>query len=162
MIGDKLMPLNVMEGEYSTLHQQYLKKYVGRERILKRTIPLLDCLWNDVVQFLPLHPRKVFELQVEMGIIPEVQPYTFYEIDISVLDPEKTVIFFKTAPGEKQVVVRWLKDVDWESLQAIPQETKDYYKTCVTSGELPFNYQFVPHILYKGTVDVSQANIITL
>jgi hypothetical protein len=162
MIGNRLFPLNQMQSTMPEIHKNNLRKYDGREEVLKRNIPLLDCLWNDVVQFLPLHPQKVFELQKELGLISTIPPYKFYEIDLSTLDPKKTVIFFKSAPGEENTNVRWLGDVDFASLQEIPEATADYYKSLIGTGELPFNYQFVPHISYKGTVDISGVRIVTL
>ena len=162
MMGSELMPLNDMIDIYPDLYMLHRSKYEGREEILDRKIPLLNCVWNDVVQFLPLHPKKVFELQVEMGLIPEVPPYKFFEVDSNMLDPAKTVVFFKNAPGEENVVVRWLKDVDANIFNDIPQATIDYYQTLVGTGELPFNYQFIPHVVYMGRLDVSTIPIITL
>ncbi len=145
-----------------TLKAKYLEKYKGRKEILERRIPLLDCLWNDVVQFLPFHPRKIFELQRNLGLIPEVPPYKFFEIDLNLLDPLKTVVFFKTAPGEENVRVRWLNDVDFVSIQKVPVATVEYYKTLVGTGERPFNYQFIPHILYMGSVNISTCKVTLL
>lgn len=156
------MPLNQMSGQLSKVRTQNLEKYKGRKEILERRIPLLKCFWNDVVQFLPVHPLKVFELQRDLGIIPEVPPYKFYELPVNIFDPAKTVVFFKTAPGDENTDVKWLKDVDFALLQKIPQATVEYYKTLVGTGELPFNYQFVPHVLHQGPVDISEAQIITL
>lgn len=162
MVGNKLIPLNDMPDFMAEIRDVHLSKYQGREEVLERRIPLLDCLWNDVVQFLPLHPRKVFELQVQMGLIPEVPPYRFFEINVETLDSTKTVVFFKHAPGDESSSVKWLNDVKLESLQEIPQATIDYYQTLVGTDELPFNYQFVPHVVSKDTIDVSGSNIITL
>ena len=162
MVGTELVPLNWMPESMSGIKQLHLQKYEKREEILERRIPLLDCLWNDVVQFLPLHPKKVFELQKELGLIAEVPPYKFYEIEFEQLDPANTVVFFKTAPGEENTDVKWLKDVDLATIQGIPQATIDYYKTLVGTGELPWNYQFVPHVVYRGNIDISNAKIITI
>lgn len=162
MKGTKLIPLNKMLEVDSKLRDKYLEKYKGREEILGRKIPLLDCLWNDVVQLLPLHPRQLFELQKELGLIPEIPSYKYYQIDTSTLDPSQTVVYFKTAPGEENVTVQWLEDVNLDDLQTVPPATIDYYKSMVGTGEPVFNYQFVPHIIYKGTVDVSSAKIISL
>lgn len=162
MIGSKLIPLNKMSGTMQPIRNKNLTKYEGRKEILERKIPLLDCLWNDVVQFLPLHPRKVFELQINLGILPEVPHYRFFEIDVQSLDPEKTVVFFKDAPGEENVSIKWLSDVDLSSIQDIPPATIAYYKTLIGTGELPFNYQFIPHIVHKGSIDVSKARTVTL
>lgn len=162
MIGEQLIPLNQMKASMAEVHDKNLEKYEGREEILERRIQLLDCLWNDVVQFLPLHPQKVFELQQKLGLISSVPRYKFYEINLSNLDPNKTVVFFKTAPGEENVKIKWLNEVDFTSLQEIPEATLAYYKTLIGTGELPFNYQFIPHIVYRGVVSISETNIITL
>jgi hypothetical protein len=162
MIGTELIPLNQMQDTMSEIRDKSLEKYEGREAILERKIPLLDCLWNDVVQFLPLHPQRIFELQQELGLIPSVPLYKFYEIDMNSLEPNKAVVFFKTAPGEENVKVKWLSEVDFASLQEVPEATVAYYKTLIGTGELPFNYQFVPHVVYKGSIDVSTATTITL
>ena len=162
MKGDSLIPLNEMMSVDPELRAKYLEKYKGREEILERKIPLLDCLWNDVVQLLPLHPKKLFELQQQLGIVEEIPDYSYYQIDVSQLDPNKTVIYFKTAVGEENVTVKWLSDVNLDDLQNIPPATVDYYKSMTGTGEPVFNYQFVPHIVHKGKVDVSNAKIISL
>lgn len=162
MKGSELIPLSKMLEVDPVLRAQYLEKYKGREEILERRIPLLNCLWDDVVQFLPLHPRKLFELQKQLGLITKIPDYNYYEINIEKLDPAKTVVFFKTAPGEEHVTVKWLKDVSLDELQDIPEATKEYYESMVGTGEPVFNYQFVPHILHKGTVDISSAQVMYL
>jgi hypothetical protein len=162
MIGHILVPLNQQKSAYPNLYKLHVAKYEGREEILQRPIPLLDCSWNDVLQFTPVHPQKVFKLQVELGLIPSVPPYKFFEVDSDLLDADKTVVFFKTAPGEENTSVEWLRDVDPSSLQSIPETTISYYKSLIGTGELPFNYQFVPHVTYMGNLDVSGLPVITL
>ncbi len=98
MIGNTLMPLNKMSSRLDEIRKLHLSKYQGREEILQREVPLLDCLWNDVLQFLPFHPRKVFELQIELGLIPEMPHYSFYEIDAETLDQTKLAVFLKQLP----------------------------------------------------------------
>ena len=162
MKGTELIPLNKMLEVDPELRAKYLEKYNGREEILKRKIPLLNCLWNDVVQLLPLHPRQLFELQKELDLIKEIPDYRYYRINIDALDPLQTVVYFKTAPGEENVTVKWLRDVQLEELHGIPEATRKYYESMVGTDEPVFNYQFVPHIIYKGTVDVSSAQVINL
>ncbi len=162
MKGNELIPLSKMLEVDSELRAKYLEKYEGREEILERKIPLLDCLWNDVVQLLPLNPVKLFELQKQLGAIPGIPDYKYFKVDTSILDPSRTVVYFKTAPGEEHVSVKWLKDVRLEELQEIPDATKNYYISMLGTGEPIFNYQFVPHILYRGTIDVSSVQIVDL
>jgi hypothetical protein len=162
IIGNELMPLNDMHAAMPELRQQYLEKYIGREEILERKIPLLNCLWNDVVQFLPLHPRKVFELQKQLGLISTIPSYKYFEIDLSKLDPDKTVVFFKTAPGEENVTVQWLRDVDFDAIQEVPPATISYFNSLVGTGEPPFNYQFIPHVVHEGKLNVSGSRVIVI
>lgn len=162
MKGRELIPLNKMLEVDPDLRAKYLEKYKGREEILERKIPLLDCLWNNVVQLLPLHPRQLFELQKELGLIAEIPDYSYYQLDTNALDPLQAVVYFKTAPGEENVTVKWLKDVQLEELQSIPEATRKYYESMVGTGEPVFNYQFVPHIIYKGAIDVSSTQVIHL
>jgi len=162
MLGSELVPLNQMIDSKSKLQAKYLKKYKGREEILDKNIQLLDCLWNDVVQFLPIDPVKIFKIQVELGLIPRLPPYKFFEIDLSILDPNKTVVYFKSSPGEENVQVKWLADVDFAKLQEVPEATINYYKSLIGSGELPFNYQFVPHVVSMDIIDISRSEIKTL
>lgn len=162
MKGSELIPLNKMLEIDPELRAKYLEKYKGREDILERKIPLLDCLWNDVVQLLPLHPRQLFELQKELDLIKKIPDYRYYQINADALDPSQTVVYFKTAPGEENVTVKWLKDVQCEELQSIPEATRKYYESMVGTGEPVFNYQFVPHVVYCGAIDISSAQVIHL
>ncbi len=160
--GNELIPLTSMFAKRPDLHKKYLEKYKGREEILERKIPLLNCGWNDVVQLLPLHPQQLFELQKELGLIKEIPDYQYFQIDPDSLDPLKAVVYFKTAPGEQNVTVECLADVDLDDLQQIPTATTDYYRSMVGTGEPVFNYQFVPHIIYRGAIDVSSAKVIPI
>lgn len=160
--GHELIPLSAMHKRRPDLHEKYLAKYKGREEILDRRLPLLDCLWNDVVQLLPLHPQKLFALQKQLGLIDHVPDYKYFQIDSDQLDDAKAVVYFKTAPGEENVTVKWLKDVNLDELQEIPPATAKYYESMVGTCELVFNYQFVPHIIYRGSIDISKASVITL
>lgn len=160
--GTQLIPLSEMMKVDPILRDQYLEKYKGREDVLERKIPLLDCGWDDVVQMLPLLPRKLFELQQELGLITEIPDYHYFEIDPNALDSDKTVVFFKTAPGEDHVMVKWLRDVNLEDIQDIPPATRNYYESMVGTGEPVFNYQFVPHILYRGMIEIGDAMVYDL
>lgn len=162
MKGNALIPLNKMLEIDPGLQAKYLEKYKGRIEILERKIPLLDCLWNDVVQLLPLHPRRLFELQKELGLLSEVPDYRYYQIDTSALDPLRAVVYFKAAPGEENVTVKWLADTQLETLQDVPEATRRYYESMVGTGEPVFNYQFVPHVVYHGTIDISSAQVVSL
>ncbi|MAV91863.1 MAG: hypothetical protein CL676_10610 [Bdellovibrionaceae bacterium] len=58
MVGTELIPLNQMD-KASDLYTQHSAKYVGRDQLLEASLPLLNCKWNDVVQFSALDPQKI-------------------------------------------------------------------------------------------------------
>ena len=126
--GNQLIPLSDMRSLRPDLYAKYLEKYKGREEILERKIPLLNCSWNEVVHLLPLHPHTLFELQKELGLIQEVPDYSYFQIDSSLLKTDQAVVYFKSAPGEENVTVRWLEDVDLADLQTVPQATETTIK----------------------------------
>ncbi len=68
--GEYLIPLNELKRVYPNLYREYIQKYkdhTQRENLLTRKIPKLECLWNDVVHFLPLHPYEIYKVLLEIG-----------------------------------------------------------------------------------------------
>jgi hypothetical protein len=49
-----------------------------------------------------------------------------------------------------------------EAYRKVPSETIEYYKACKAKGERPLLFHGVPHILYKGTIDTTGLEIITV
>lgn len=79
LIGSTLRPLNLLREGAPDLHARYLQKYEGRESALRQRIPGLDCLWNDVIHFSPVHPFKIVEALVEAEL-PH-QPSRWFEVE---------------------------------------------------------------------------------
>ena len=95
MIGDKLIPLNSLGKTYPHLYERYLKKYFNhpeRPKLLKRQVPKLNCLWNDVLHFLALHPNHVYEVITSLGIKTK-EELQFYKIPIQILKNNKNAIY---------------------------------------------------------------------
>ena len=162
LVGTKLFPLNMLEKEAPDVYDQQRSKYKGREEVSQRQIPELDCTWADVVQLLPLHPRKVFEAQREMNAISELPEYTYLKIPLSQLDPSRTFVYFKTAPGEKYSRILPIDQVDFDAIQEVPPSTLVYYYMSAQAQTPAFNYQFIPHVLYKGEIDISDTEIVNV
>ena len=71
MIGEKLIPLNSLGKVHPHLYEKYAEQYFDhpeRSKLLKKQVPKLDCLWNDVLHFLPLHPHHVYKALKGLGI----------------------------------------------------------------------------------------------
>ena len=45
----------------SELYKGHARKYEGREHLMEEIIPILNCKWNDVVQFSALNPQVIVD-----------------------------------------------------------------------------------------------------
>lgn len=162
MLGVTLYPLNELRSINADIYNEALKKYAGREKLLQDKVPFLDCLWSDVVHLSPVHPTRVVEAYQELGY---KLTSICYQIDAGTLDANKTVIY-------------WYKYLDFRdrqkpdnferfsvdkltSISELPQVTKKYYQSMFEKGERPLQYVGVPHILYKGSINIFKAPIVT-
>lgn len=153
--GDTLIPLNELRSIYPDVYEQAVKKYAGREDILTHHIPVLNCLWNDVIHLSAVHPSKIKEALYEAG---RTKPFTleYFEIDPHLLDPEKAIVLlYKHVTAEEKQRPENYAPFDPDNLKQyseVPEGTKVYYKQMFTEGKGPLLYHKVPHILYRGRI----------
>lgn len=156
MEGSILYPLNELKTIYPTAYEREVKKYVGRESLMERRIPILNCLWNDVIHLTAVHPEKVKKALIEVGWVYERKNY--WIIEPSFLEKNKTVVFlYRTDEGYEPEDFIPFTASDLSKYEELPKETLDYFKKCVqVEKRKPLFYHRVPHILYKGVLDTSQ------
>jgi len=168
--GATLHPLNSLKSKFPDVYEREVSKYVGREHITQQRIPLLDnCLWNDVIFMTALNPQELFDERRRAGW-HSTTPRQYIKIDPNTLDPAKLGIFlFKikeddlSSTLEASDFAAYNYD-DLKTYAILPQATKDYFKYELDKGEphIKLLYRYIPHILYKGTIDISNAEIITV
>ena len=170
LIGDNLIPLNSLKKIYPHLYDEYTKKYFNhpeRPNLLKREIPQLNCLWNDVVHFVPLHPYHVYKALKSLEIkVREDQP--FFKIPIENLKLNKNAIYlyskekYKGPTGEiDENEIKLLNIEEYKELKEIPSETKEYYKAEKENGKQFGLFPYIPHLLSHGEIDLKDVEIIT-
>lgn len=164
MQGNVLYPLNSLKETNPELYLSKAKKYEGRKHIMEQKIPTLDCAWNDVLHFTAINPTKLKQALVEAGMDPkELQ---FYQIDPSQLDPNQTTIYlYQEKKNKDKMNPKNFVEYDPAKLaehSKLSQRTKDYYKEKFSKGERPLLFVGVPHVLYKGSIDISNSPIITV
>src|SRR5438105_14484566 len=93
LTGDTLYPLNILQGIFPDVYAAHLQKYEGHEYALQLAVPLLNCLWNDVLHFSMVHPAEAQEAWISAGFA--VTPKRYFEIDAahSAFNAENTVIY---------------------------------------------------------------------
>lgn len=158
MRGDVLFPLNALKNIYPDLYELKAQKYVGREQIMLEKLPSLDCLWNDVLHLSAVHPsllRQAYEEAGGMGVFD----LDVFEIDPHLLDPKDTIVYlYKHTDIRGNFLPENFAAYDPDGLDqysVVPQETKDYYKEMISHGKEPMLFHRVPHILYKGSINIS-------
>ena len=162
--GSVLEPLNQLKISNPELHETKAAKYQGRENIMERRIPILDCLWNDVLHFSPVAPTELKAVLLEAGM--EDKKWSFYQIDPSLLEPGNTVTYLHkdigiiTVPDDREFVLFNISDLP--ELSQIPEITKRYWKDQYAKGAKPLIFLGIPHILYRGTLDTTNLPIITV
>ena len=157
MQGDTLYPLNTLKDKWPEIYKEEITKYESREPLLARQIPQLKCLWNDVIHLTAVDPKVLYTELKDVGFNPP--PRKFYIIDPYDLEPEATIIYLnqhlKKGPlAEEDVAV--YNPASLEQYSHFPTHTKNYYKESFSKGEKPLLYHGIPHILYKGSINITK------
>ena len=170
MIGEKLIPLNTLKGIHPHLYEKYTEKYFNhpeRPKLLIQQVPKLDCLWNDMLHFLPLHPHHVYKALKSLNINVKTK-LPFYKIPIERLQENQNAIYLYSKDTFKGPAadllaeeIRLLNIEDYREMTQIPSETVEYFSLEKDKGR-PFGmFHFIPHFLSLGEVDIQGIDIIT-
>lgn len=166
MEGHHLIPLNDMDKE-SDLYKGHSRKYEGRESLPEQIIPILNCKWNDVVQFSALDPRIIVsELKKYQHDLALSRPY-IYKVPISeIIKSHDAVIFDRDSTRGKgsfsimEHEVKVLNERNYTELSEVPQETIDYWKRVQKEGGKFLFFPFITHVMVKGAIDVSNFELV--
>ena len=161
MAGSVLHPLNELRESAPEIWRREVAKYEGREQVLDMRVPLLDCLWNDVLHFSPVHPSVVVAALGAAGF--EEDRRRFFEIGADLLDPAQTVVFLNSTDREHRFDPEqwsWFDASMVARLSSLPELTRAYYAECAREGWTPLRFAHVPHVLFRGSLDVSDATVV--
>lgn len=157
MRGTILYPLNELKFRYPDLYARKVKKYEGREHILQRRIPQLrNSLWNDLLFFTAVSPGAMREAWEAAGV-----PYRhthFFRFELSKFDLSVAGAWLWRGPRDAYYSGFYLRE--WEKYTAIPQSSIEYWRRELQGGRKPLMFLYVPHILYKGALDTTHAEIV--
>lgn len=168
--GTKLIPLNNLKECHPDLYEKYRKKYFDhpdRPVLLKKQIPKLDCLWNDVLHFLPLHPHHVYKALTSLGIKVKAEQQ-YFRIPIEKVKENKNAIYLYSkenyrGPAETiiETEIEILNVEEYRTLKDIPSDTVEYYRIEKEKGNRFGLFSHIPHLLSHGEVDINDVEIIT-
>jgi hypothetical protein len=166
LTGDTLYPLNVLKHVLPEVYAAHVKKYEGREWLLQNNIPLLNCLWNDVLHFTAVHPREVRNALVSVGLpIPERR---VFEVNVTdgLFHERNTAIYLYPEDAEvndlkpEAFVPFSIERVSTLSSR-LPDVTRAYYQSEKEHNRRPLLFHRVPHVLYRGSLKIDALNVMT-
>ena len=171
--GNTLYPLNQLKIHLPDIYTAQARKYVGREVLMQRRVTLLDCLWNDVLHFSPLHPSKIRDALMSKGFEWNIRPWFAISPINSGFGSENAVIFLNTPPEDPTAFGNFdFPETDFipfssEQLEKlakmeVPGATLEYLEFAQNNDERPVLFNYIPHILYRGAIDVSNVEIVNL
>ena len=167
-IGTTLVPLNLMDRE-SDLYKMHAKKYTGRETLMDETIPLLNCKWNDVVQFSSIDPQILLKKLIEIFPNTQLKRTEYFKIPVQEILTKHEVALFKRNPEkEKGNFKIHLDEIELLTLEnyietkEVPVNTIQYWEEIKMNNGNPLWFPFVPHVFVKGIIETNQFDICEL
>lgn len=159
--GQILYPLNQLKDRHPALYDAHVSKYTGREFLLTTKISLLNCLWNDVLHFSPVHPEKIRDATLALGWKWQARQCFVVNTESMDFTALNTVYYF----SGKTLKERFFEPFQVEKLEAmrdLPENTLGYYKQMAKEGTRPLLFAHVPHILHYGQVDITSVEVIEI
>ncbi|MED2792388.1 group-specific protein [Bacillus wiedmannii] len=167
--GEYLIPLNELKRLYPSLYGDYIQKYKDhpqREKLLTRKIPKLECLWNDVLHFLPINPYYIYKELSEIGVNLS-RNKLFYKIPITLLNSQQVAIYKYSklnwnGVGEevKDCEIEIINLNEYRELKQLNPCTKEYYRMEHQNSRRFGMFHLIPHVLVKGEVKIKDIEII--
>lgn len=163
LVGETLYPLNRLAKLHPSVAAGHARKYAGREHLMQVRLPILECLWNDVLHFSPLHPSLTKAALHACGF--KVSPRKFFVIPPKLLDPHRTVYFkhSRDTQGAYDFLASDFVAFDPESykeLAYIPAEQSTYFLRMKETGGTPLLWARTPHVFYLGDLSIKDMPLI--
>lgn len=158
MVGDTLYPLNRLKEIHPETFDDHAKKYVGREKLMERRLPILDCLWNDVLHLSPINPQIILDVWEKHGLKKDLEFPTF-KIPVTALDPENLITYHPHLEEGKRSEPFSLEH--YKELSAVTEQQINVWLDDHKVGRPMFWFSHTTHVLYKGEIDTTGFEVIT-
>ncbi len=167
MKGSELIPLNQMNHD-SDLFKSHARKYEGREHLMDEMIPMLDCRWNDVVQFSALDPQIIVHELKRFQADLKLLRTQYYKVHVDeIIGRYDSVVFDRIVPKKKKDFTIEESELEvlsskYEEIKSVPEATINCWKKAKSEGDKLLWFSFIPHILVKGRIDTASFELCTL
>lgn len=162
--GNVLYPLNILKNIYPYLYQFEVAKYTGREKDMQKVIPVLNCMWNDVLHLSPVSPRDICKELIVAGRKDDFS-FTYFKVDPSVIERANAVIYLFSYDNNGAIdnneIVPYAPELVSKYTQVTSLAKKNYQRQ-IAAGKKALLYYGLPHILYKGCINIQNIPVATV
>ena len=166
LAGNTLHPLNCLKELEPEVYETHARKYRGREEVIARVIPILECLWNDVLFFSSVHPQAIKQGYLAVG--KQWKPQNWIAVDTvhAGCNAENTVIYhpdMQRLKGDFSLDPTRFAPFSLDevtTVDALPAEVLTYYQEAAKNDQPIFAWHGLPHILYRGSIDLTDVDVI--
>lgn len=162
MVGSVLYPLNGLKQHAPAQYAAHAAKYAGRDYMLTRRLPKLDCLWNDVLHCAPIHPSTIRRAITEAGFsVPNSLRWFVIPVDaithsMAIFQSDK----HHTSALPDACITR-VAPQSYREVTEMSASTLAWYAELKENNQpLRGFFNRAPHLLIQGAVDVSTYDII--
>ena len=129
---------------------------------MERRVPLLDCLWDDVLHLSPVHPGRIRDALRSVGLPDLKKGREFAVIDPKVVGmTEHNTVIWQNSETIKLENLRstpkgftTFYPEKLDLLRSVPSRTIRYFEEAKREKRRPLLYVGIPHVLFKGTIDL--------
>lgn len=159
-VGERLYPLNSIKDALPEVYAREAKKYEGREWLMDVAIPGLDVRWNDVLHFSLMHPSVIFNELSAHGFTHHKVSREWFEVPVADIMAQPAVLYKNMRKDRSSRVYpasefEAVSEARVKELSGMPARNRDYYEECFGQKSYPLLWAFAPHVLLKGSLDVS-------
>jgi len=160
--GKYIYPLSELKEIYPDIYKKEIKKYETRKQHPKIKIDIINTTWEDCVNFSTLNPIKIFQLEELLGTpgyknIKDIDVFRFNIKDLKNFD---MCLYDDSKSPKNDEAYKKINPNTYKETQFIPNETTKYFIKSKDNQEYPLLFGYITHLLVKGKVPVSKADII--
>lgn len=170
LVGNRLMPLNVLRQEMPEVYAREKLKYTdhpSRAKLPEKRLPFLDCTRADVLHCSPVDPRLIF--RALKSVFPEGnRSVLFYKVPVERLQGVPGLYFdinhpaykfgFERDPEEVFSLIDWK---DYAELNGVPQPAIEFFEKWKSDGQLwAPAFGKIPHVFVMGEINVEGLQVI--
>jgi len=167
--GEELLPLNLLATRFPDIHDREMRKWAGREPVIRFVVPHLGVTWGDTVNLAALDPALLVEARRRLGVpfssllqrsvlrIPldriAGRPAVIYDSHSHWRNSRPEVVDVPEVPPESDFTP--FEPASYDELTDVPPMHLDYLIEQRDAGLPALGFVFVRHVLVAGAIDVA-------